>query len=245
MKRDKPTYDNIPKEVDLTDTPPVPSFQGDESAASQPSVTEIEELKALWRKSYEQWRKPTDPPWDEGGEALFMKGMEIYYKREEEQSKARLVDVYADIDRCKRFQQALSGQTVEESALRESDLGFIFETLADVQAKPIPWLWPHRVPRGMLTLLAGDPGEGKSYIALDMAARVSKGREWPDGTGNAPLGTTILITLEDPSEYVIKPRLDLLGADASRIIRLDSVEKRKTHPRPCQGGRPQRLADIH
>ena len=44
----------------------------------------------------------------------------------------------------------------------------------------LEWLWPGRVPLGKLTLLAGDPGLGKSFVTLDMAARVSRGAAWPD-----------------------------------------------------------------
>ncbi|MBM4042301.1 MAG: hypothetical protein FJ290_27725 [Planctomycetes bacterium] len=66
--------------------------------------------------------------------------------------------------------------------------------------KAVKWLWPGRVPLGRMTLLIGDPGRGKSLLALDMAARVTRGAAWPDqgapgaeslvasGTGNGPGG---------------------------------------------------------
>jgi len=57
--------------------------------------------------------------------------------------------------------------------------------LSTVMPEPINWLWPGRIARGKLTLLIGDPGHGKSYLTLDMAARVSTGAKWPDG-GEAP-----------------------------------------------------------
>ncbi len=55
--------------------------------------------------------------------------------------------------------------------------------LCDVNARRVHWLWPGRIPLGKLTLLVGDPGLGKSFITLDMAARVSRGAAWPDETG--------------------------------------------------------------
>ena len=47
--------------------------------------------------------------------------------------------------------------------------------LTDVEAEPVKWLWPTRMALGKLTMLAGDPGLGKSFVSLDMAARVSSG----------------------------------------------------------------------
>jgi len=52
--------------------------------------------------------------------------------------------------------------------------------VADVARRQVGWLWPGRVPAGKLTLVAGDPGIGKSLMALDMAARTTTGRPWPD-----------------------------------------------------------------
>jgi hypothetical protein len=52
--------------------------------------------------------------------------------------------------------------------------------VADVARRRVGWLWPGRVPAGKLTLVAGDPGIGKSLMALDMAARTTTARPWPD-----------------------------------------------------------------
>ena len=51
--------------------------------------------------------------------------------------------------------------------------------LADVPAAEVDWLWPGRIAVGKVTLIAGDPGLGKSFVTLDMAARVSTGAPWP------------------------------------------------------------------
>ena len=71
--------------------------------------------------------------------------------------------------------------------------------LQDVEPKPLDWLWEGRIPLGKVTILAGDPGLGKSYTSLDIAARVSEGGAWPDG-GNAPLGNVVIISAEDGLE---------------------------------------------
>ena len=89
-------------------------------------------------------------------------------------------------------------------------------SLADVQPAPISWLWPGRIPRGKLTLLVGDAGLGKSFVTLDLAARLSTGRAWPDGTP-APVGDVYLLGAEDGLSDTIRPRLDAMSAEVRRV----------------------------
>ena len=98
-------------------------------------------------------------------------------------------------------------------------------SLSDVVARPVQWLWPGRIPRGKQTVLAGDPGLGKSFMTLDFAARVSLGGPWPDG-GTALLGDVIIVTAEDALDDTVRPRLDKLGADVSRIHSIGLTVKR-------------------
>ena len=56
---------------------------------------------------------------------------------------------------------------------------------SDHQPAPVKWLWPNRIPLGSITLLAGDPGTGKSLFALDVASRVSRGSAFPDAPAAA------------------------------------------------------------
>jgi archaellum biogenesis ATPase FlaH len=102
---------------------------------------------------------------------------------------------------------------------KEADLVFF----SDIQSKPVDFLVENRIPLGMLTLLAGDPGIGKSYLSLFIASAVSRGACWPDGTV-CRKGKVILLSAEDPSEYVIKPRLDLLEADSREIMTYEAVK---------------------
>lgn len=66
-------------------------------------------------------------------------------------------------------------------AYAEALAGATTVRLADVEPEKVNWLWPARLPAGKLVILDGDPGVGKSTLAVDIAARVSTGREWPDG----------------------------------------------------------------
>jgi hypothetical protein len=91
--------------------------------------------------------------------------------------------------------------------------------LADVQPEPLTWIWPGRLAAGKLALLVGDPGLGKSWISLDVAARLSAGLAWPDG-GSAPAGPVLLLSAEDGLADTIRPRLDALGADVTQVHHL-------------------------
>jgi len=104
--------------------------------------------------------------------------------------------------------------------------GPVMVSLADVEAKPVRWLWPSRIALGKLTLLVGDPKVGKSFITLDLAARVSRGDGWPDcpACTSAP-GGVVLLSAEDDLGDTIRPRLDAAGADVSRIKALVAVKR--------------------
>lgn len=91
--------------------------------------------------------------------------------------------------------------------------------LKDVEPEDVAWLWPGRIPLGKLTLLEGDPGLGKSLIALDIAARVSSGAPMPDGTKSdlgGPAGV-VLLPAEDGLADTVRPRLEAAGADLARV----------------------------
>jgi hypothetical protein len=94
--------------------------------------------------------------------------------------------------------------------------------LSEVTARPVHFLWAPYLPLGKLTLLDGDPGQGKSWLTAALATAGSHGCGLP---GTLPFNpfTTIFFT-EDPAEDVLRPRLDLLGADCSRIWTYDSFE---------------------
>jgi hypothetical protein len=62
--------------------------------------------------------------------------------------------------------------------------------LSDVMPQPVQWLWPDRIARKVV-LFTGLPDCGKTTAAIDIAARVTRGSAWPDGSGIAPLGSVI------------------------------------------------------
>jgi hypothetical protein len=94
--------------------------------------------------------------------------------------------------------------------------------LSDVEAESIDWIWPGRIARGKKTLIAGDPGEGKSTVTIDIAARITRGSTWPDG-GRAPQGNVLILCAEDGITDTVRPRIDRQGGDASAVYVLEGV----------------------
>lgn len=97
-----------------------------------------------------------------------------------------------------------------------------FDVVGDVEAQAIHWVWSGRLARRKLTLIAGDPGLGKSQITADIAARLSTGKSWPDDT-TAPSGSTVILSAEDSVADTLRPRLEVAGADLRRIHALRAV----------------------
>jgi putative DNA primase/helicase len=87
---------------------------------------------------------------------------------------------------------------------------------------PVQWAWPGFLPAGMLTLLGGAPGCGKTTIALDLAATITTGGRWPDGTPCTAPGDVLVWSGEDP-HAVTASRLVASGADMGRVFMIDGV----------------------
>ncbi|MBT8212804.1 MAG: AAA family ATPase, partial [Acidimicrobiia bacterium] len=135
------------------------------------------------------------------------------------------------IDLADEEARTRAGQTLVEALRAGADLAGahvgatiapVLVCLADVEPEAIEWLWPGRIPIGDLTILAGDPGLGKSFVTVDMAARVSTGRTWPDGEVNQ-VGGVVLLNAEDRLGKTVRPRLEASGADLNQIMAIDKV----------------------
>lgn len=136
--------------------------------------------------------------------------------------------------------------------------------LSEVEPEEVRWLWPGRIALGKLTLLAGDPGLGKSFLTLDIAARLSRGAPWPDAASHeAPHtnshespndphnnphdphdthkppqspGGVVLLSAEDGVADTIVPRLIAAGADRARIAAVSAVHESTDTGQAAQRG---------
>lgn len=111
-----------------------------------------------------------------------------------------------------------------------------FVTVSDVQAEPIRWLWRGKLALGKVSLLAGDPGLGKSLVSLAVAAAVTRGAPWPVNGTRAPEGEVVLLSAEDDVADTIRPRLEAAGADVGRVHVLTMVRDLDPDGRPFSRG---------
>lgn len=90
---------------------------------------------------------------------------------------------------------------------------------ADIRPERQEWLWRGFVPLGTFAILDGDPGEGKSSVALDLAARVTTGRAMPDDSRSAFRGPrdVVIVSSEDRLSTTTIPRLMAADADMTRV----------------------------
>jgi putative DNA primase/helicase len=88
---------------------------------------------------------------------------------------------------------------------------------SDIAPANVSWLWQDRFPHRRLSVLTGPPGLGKSQIATFLAATVTTGRDWPDGSPCSAKGFVIILSAEDDIADTIVPRLRAAGADCDKV----------------------------
>jgi len=96
--------------------------------------------------------------------------------------------------------------------------------MSDIESESISWLWKPYIPQGKITIVQGDPGDGKTTMMLAIAAAITKGEALPNGGASSP-ADVLFQTAEDGLADTIKPRLEDLGADCYRIHVIDENEK--------------------
>ena len=94
---------------------------------------------------------------------------------------------------------------------------------SDIKPEPINWLWDGWLARGKFHIFAGQAGTGKTTIALALAATISIGGRFPDGT-KSPSGNVLIWSGEDSADDVLVPRLIAAGADLTRVHFIGDVK---------------------
>ena len=99
--------------------------------------------------------------------------------------------------------------------------------MSDVELTPVEWLWKPYLPFGKLSVLQGNPGEGKTYFAMHLAAACTNGKLLPNMERMEPFNV-IYQTAEDGLGDTVKPRLIEAGADLDRVLVIDDSEAQLT-----------------
>lgn len=113
----------------------------------------------------------------------------------------------------------------EERGQRDTARQPIVRRLADVEPETVEWLWEPYIPRRKQTQMIGDPGTGKTWLALAIAANVTRGYPFPGPDGRPGPArepeNVVYLTGEDGLADTLRPRLDAVGADVSRVYVLE------------------------
>ena len=97
--------------------------------------------------------------------------------------------------------------------------------MSEVESQKVKWLWYPFIPYGKLTIIQGDPGDGKTTLVLNIAAKLSKGESLDSDMDVQEPVNVIYQTAEDGLADTVKPRLELAGADCEKILVIDESDK--------------------
>ena len=95
--------------------------------------------------------------------------------------------------------------------------GNVVSLYSEVRSVPVRWLWYPYIAVGKITLLQGDPGDGKSTMMMNLIAEMTKGGNTPDGMNYGVPKRVIYQCSEDDVADTIRPRLDACGADCHKV----------------------------
>ena len=98
-------------------------------------------------------------------------------------------------------------------------------TMSDVKRRKITYLWEQYIALGSITLILGNGGTGKSWLSLAIASAVTTGKTLPGSDNALPPSHVIIQNTENDIETVISHRLDILGADCSKIHSIDVTDE--------------------
>lgn len=116
------------------------------------------------------------------------------------------------------YHAATEGPEPSRATKEDADDEPIVVRASTIEPRAVEWLWPNRIPRKFISIFAGQTSVGKSFVSLDIVARVTTGGEWPDLPGEcAPMGNVLIIS-EDGQSTVNVPRLIAMGADLDKVF---------------------------
>lgn len=137
------------------------------------------------------------------------------------------------------IRQRVASMIVDPPSTTLETPGLILTTLDKIEPEAMRWIWTTRIALGNVTLIAGDPGLGKSMLTHEIAARVTMGERIADDPIDTPVhGEVLLFTAEDSLSKTVRPRIDAARGDVSKVHVI--------HPKPDGGRAPSWLTlDEH
>lgn len=139
---------------------------------------------------------------------------------EDHLTEENLLDLYQQVKN--QLLPPVVKQKVSIAEVKNNEL--IFLKSSEIISKPIDWLWKDKIAKGKVTLIAGDPGLGKSQTTIFIASIVSTGGVFPGGS-ECEKGRVLFFSAEDDPEDTINPRLEAVKADRENIFIFSTVKK--------------------
>ena len=166
-----------------------------------------EELKPL----VEAWNERCKPP---KSAALVLKSAQHIWGKEQDAPKLKSVSLQtAELEGT----PTRNGQPKPKTGMQ-----LLVRAASTVKPQPVEWLWLKHLQAKAISIIAGPEGKGKSLLAADCAARVSRGGSWPDGT-YPPRGRVLYCSAEEDASTTVVPRLTAAGADLDFIDIVDGL----------------------
>ena len=132
------------------------------------------------------------------------------------------------VSRATRTDERGAAQTAlrifERSTMADKKNGLKLIRMNEVEAEEVKWLWYPYIPFGKITVMQGDPGDGKTTAVLSIAAALTTGTALPESKVAAEPMSVIFQTAEDGLGDTVKPRLVQSGADCERVIVIDESD---------------------
>ena len=141
------------------------------------------------------------------------------------ESDAIPLEAYSDESRTHHATAPRNGAPAPPNGRSSSTIdGLVYINASQVIPRAVRWLWKGRIPRGKVSIIAGDPGLGKSQVCASIASIVTNGSLWPVDRTPCDEGSVVILSAEDDPEDTIRPRLEAAGADISRVTILQAVK---------------------
>ncbi|HGE7345152.1 TPA: AAA family ATPase [Pseudomonas aeruginosa] len=150
-------------------------------------------------------------------EAERVKGLADFARESTKAEETRLKQEEVKLKR----EMLKKGLGIEDSTNGPRSL--VGRTLGTVQMRAIDWLWTGWIPKGYITLLAGETGAGKSTVLADVTARVTTGAPWPGEYEPRQPGRVLWLGSEDSIEEMTAPRLVACGGNLNHVIEIQGV----------------------
>lgn len=167
--------------------------------------------------------------------ATYVDIVKSYYQRRKFKELLDYLIKQANLADFEKFiQEAQSGLSNLEQKEITQDHGILYQCFSEVKQQPINWLWPGRIARGKVTIIAGNPGLGKFQITASIAAVVTTGDIWPVDKVSCQPGSVIFLSAEDDPSDTLAPRLSAAGADLSKSHFLKCVQTKNGHGKLLQ-----------